>query len=567
MKRTIVRLTAICVAIGQISGCAVSHEDVKRRTQEMEQTISDLPSAGDVAKAAQDPPFLRIKGNYFGSGAVPLTAGNAIPERFSNITLRYSRNEGTFLEAIKNIRDVTGIPFRFSPDIYSSGGASSPTVTVAPGAAPAVTIQSAGGGPLPTNFNAQRTAQAAVSPNAAAPAPAPAQVMVPLNFSGRLGDYLALITGTAGLNVEFVNNELYYYQFVTRTFAVDVLPQGIDVSDVTNGSGQTSLSSGGDATSNSGSSSSSSTSTASISSKYEPWNDYVDAVRGQLTVAGKLSANRATGSIVVTDIPANVDRIAAFIGAENSKIKTRVDIEIRNITLQLKDGTNIGGDFSVLYKALGGGWSAVGAPPSLASGSSDLGTSGSLTINRLDGRFKGSNISISALNAYGNIVNDRKLTIPARNRSPAISQNVEDFTFLAKTTAATGGGTSGGTGVPGLTPGTVSYGSFIQIIPNVSDSGTVILSFSNTESSLRGKDTYATGEGATYQQITATTIGRGKAATELVIPKGATDVSISSVADNWSSNTNVGVGGASATRNHARLVTITLVTPYVRVGI
>lgn len=566
-----------------LAGCAVTGTQVDNKVSQAAATIAAIPSPAEVVKAAEEPDFVRIPGNYMGTGSIPLSAGNALPSRFSDVTFISTQKDAPFVDAMRMVRDRTGLPVRLDPDVFTAGavasasngrggaGASSGfgSVTVAP---------ISNGGPTPTNLAAVRAGQqgglvatGAVPAEGSVPV-TPAQTLVPLNFKGDLADYMTLTTAAAGLNWERdEGGGLYVYRFVTRAFSVDLLPQAIDVSDVTSGGGQTSLGSQGN--SGGGSSTANNSSNANLSSKFEPWNDYVESVRGMLSPNGRAVPNRATGTIVVTDSKAVVQRVGDYIAAENVKLRTRVDIEVRTITLLVNEGTSLGADFRVIYKALnadgpGSRYGVTMTAPSHAPGSLDAGTPGSVTYtNTGGGRYNLSQVSAQALNAFGKVVGDKTEVIHARNRAPAVVLGVTDQGYLASTTPATGGGTAGGTGVPGLTPGNVTYGSFFTIIPNVTDSGTVILSFSNTESSLTGMASFQTGEGATFQQISAPTLRRGKNATDLVIPPGGTEVSVSSTAENWSSQSNVSFSGASANRSHSRTLTITLVTPHVLPGV
>jgi len=569
----------LAVAAGlNLSGCAVTPGQVDARGRAIEREMAELPRAGDLVKAAQEPPFMRMKGNFLGSGAIPLNSGNSLPERFSRVSFTSRAGaEGTFVDAMKMIRDATGIPVRLNPDIF---------VNIAPGASPApgagvpggqagnqgagvVTIAPAGG-PLPAGFTpgaGSRPLQAATAPGSQQNAIVPAYTMVPLNFVGDLRDYLSLICGTAGLSCDYEENgELHAYRLLTRSFSVDEMARALDVSDVTNGGGQTSFGSSGQGGTG-GTSTASNISLASVSTKFEPWADFVASAKGLLSPWGNLVANRATGTLVVTDTKANVERVGAFVAGENVKLRTRVDIEIRTITFELNEGTSVGADFGVIYKALQGNYTVGSTSPAVVGGGANSTPSTLTYTNTAGGRFNGSKLSLSALDQYGKVIADKTDTIRARNRAPAVVLGVRDYVYLASTTAATGGGTSGGTGVPGLTPGQVSYGTFFTVIPNVSDNGTVTISFSNTESRLISEAKASTGQGATFQQITTPVLARGKNSTDLVIPKGATEISVSSASDSVSSQSNFGFTGASAVRNRARTVTITLVTPHVLPGV
>jgi type IVB pilus formation R64 PilN family outer membrane protein len=558
----------VCLAASALAGCAVTSGQVDEQGQKAAASIAAMPTSAEIVAAAEEPDFLRIPGNYMGSGAIPLDAGNALPTKFNKVSFAFRNAEGPLTEAAKNVREVTGLSVRLNPDVFAvvgQGGAQAHNVGGMGAAITVTPASAAAGAPTVPGLSGNRIVP---SPMQAAGSSSliPAQTVVPLNFSGALSDYLNLIAASAGVSWEYNNGEVSFFRLVTRSFNVDQLQQTIDVTDVTNGGGQTTLGTASSGANGGGSSTASNASTTALASKIDPWTEFVKTVQGMLSPAGRMVANPATGTFVVTDTKPDVERIGAHIAQENVKLRTRVDIEIRTITFELNDATNIGADFGLIYKALGGSYTLSGTTPAVA-GSGGLTPSSITYTNAAGGRFNRSTVSLSALDKYGKVVSDKVDTIRARNRAPAVVLAVRDETYLAQTTPATGGGTAGGAGVPGLTPGTITYGSFFTLIPSVSDNGTVTLSYSSTESRLLGKTREQTGEGATFQQITAPALSRGKNATDLVIPKGGTEITVSTVSDSWSSQTNLGFTGASAARTRSRTIAITLVTPYVLPGI
>jgi type II secretory pathway component GspD/PulD (secretin) len=302
--------------------------------------------------------------------------------------------------------------------------------------------------------------------------------------------------------------------------------------------------------------------------------EFAKAVRGLLSPWGQLTPNPATGTFVVSDTRAVMDRVAAFIGSENAKLQTRIDVEIRTVSLTLNNSSQLGADFSLIYNALnaagtGSNGRILFAPPANVATASTLANPGGLTgtIISPTSRWSGSSVSVQALNRYGKIVADRTHTVPGRNRVPAQYQEVTDLTYLAATTPATGGGTSGGVGVPGLTPGMVSFGTFLTVTPSVSDNGTVTVSLSATGSALVDIATEQTGSGETAQKLTLPTITRTKTGTDFIIPKGGSAITISSRGDQWNSSRNTGAAGASASGTHNQTITILIVTPHVYPGV
>jgi type IVB pilus formation R64 PilN family outer membrane protein len=579
--RGLVPLLTAFASLAALGGCAVTSNEVGARYDAAKAEVKGFQAAVETERSTQEPPFQRLSGNYLGSTSLPVSAAIGLPMRFQHVVLTYGRAEGSFVEAARNVRGATGLAVRFSADIYTNlaaapgGQGGTPAATAVPAAIavsaqPIVQAQPSGGPLPPGGLLASRQVAPTSVPAAAQPAVIPAYAPVPLSFQGNLADYLNTICAAAGLSWEYQDGELYFYRLVTRTFLVELGPRTIDITDTTSGGGQATLSAG----SGSGGASSTSSSTASFATKYDPLTDFAKAVRGLLSPWGQLAPNPATGSFVVTDTRSVMDRVAAFIGSENAKLQTRIDVEIRTVSLTLNDGAQIGADFSLIYNALnaagtGSNGRVVFAPPANVATASTLANPGGLTGSILSptNRWNGSSVSVQALNTYGKIVSDRTHTVPGRNRVPAQYQEVTDVTYLAATTPATGGGTSGGVGVPGLTPGMVSVGTFLTVTPSVSDNGTVTVSLSATGSSLVEIKTEQTGSGETAQKLTLPTITRTKTGTDFVIPKGGSAVAISSAGDQWNSSRNTGLSGASASGTHNQVITIMIVTPHVYPGV
>ncbi len=566
-----------------LSGCAVSSQEVADHAEKAETTAANIQKTA-ATQREQEPPFLRIHGNYLGAGEMPLPEGLTLPAQFRNVVLNFGRGgDGTFAEAAKNIRTATGLVVRFNADVYatlpSPNGTvnPAPTVAVAANPAPAVgAVPLPSGGPLPAGGVGAARATGFVQ---AAPTQAPmspATTLVPLSFRGDLADYLNIICGAAGLSWHYEPGGLYFYHLTTRSFSVQLAKRSIDSSDLTTGGGQSSAatgSSGGAPTG--GTLSATSSSTTTMATKFDPWAEFTDTIRTQLSPWGKVSANAATGTFVITDTKSVVDRIATFIASENAKLDTRIDVEIRTISVAVNDGAQLGANFNVVYQVLSAGvGSAAKWGISSVAGSSAVSTTSGVTAGSIgytnsnpNSRWDGSSLSLQAISAFGKVVSDSTRVIHTRNRVPGQYQKVTDLTYLAQTTPAAGGGTSGGTGVPGLTPGLLTYGSFLTVTPFVSDDGSVTVEFSDTDSNLVSQGTAQTGSGATLQQIALPLVTRSKNTSDLVIPKGASAISVGDVGDSWNSTHQVGVTGGSANLAHNKVISITVVTPYVYPGV
>jgi type II secretory pathway component GspD/PulD (secretin) len=133
--------------------------------------------------------------------------------------------------------------------------------------------------------------------------------------------------------------------------------------------------------------------------------------------------------------------------------------------------------------------------------------------------------------------------------------------YLASTTSSSGSLTGTSSGVPGLTPGTVTTGDFVNILPSVNDHNQIILSYWADSSKLNGPFTSAAvGSGQTQQQIQlAHTIG-SKDDQTIALSDGQTVVLYGAMTNNADSATNGGIGGITGAWNKSQTFQIIMLT-------
>ena len=144
---------------------------------------------------------------------------------------------------------------------------------------------------------------------------------------------------------------------------------------------------------------------------------------------------------------------------------------------------------------------------------------------------------------------------------PGRKQNVVDQSYLASTTPAQGGAVAAGTGVPGLTPGMVTYGTNLTVVPTIGEDNTVLLQLFDTRSDLIAINAVSTGSGATLQQINTPTLARRKYSQNFSVNQGETLLIVGSNGDNWNSNSAIGIGGASSAGKRTKTMQVLMVTP------
>lgn len=538
-KSPYLRLVAAAAAVA-LSGCAVTTQQV---ADEADKRTAVISAAQQQIQALpkRPPPLTRLTGNYVGGQPLAVSHSLALPPSAREVVLNFGRPYGSLGDAARNIRSATGISVRINSDVVVRSAAGEPAPLPPPN-----------GGPLPPG---------------GVGGPPRASGDLPLVFTGDLSDYLNQVTGALGVSWEYANGEIHIYRKVTRVFSLMVSPGALALRDDINTSGQ---GSGAGTAQSTQAGTFGSNSTASTSSNYNPWDAIDQALKTMISAEGKYTVNQASGSVVVTDSKDVIDRIAEWVKQENSALTRQVAIEVREIAVELRNNSQIGVDLNLVYQRLNAASGAqdwvfrFGAPASLTD--ADAGVIG-FNVARPDAKLSGTNLAVQALNSLGNIVHDSTRTVITTNRVPGRLQDVTDRAYLAETTPAAGGATSGSAGVPGLRPGVVTYGDNLMLVPTIGESNVVLLQLFSTRSSLLELNSVSAGQGATFQQINTPVLARKKNSQNFQVGQGETLVIVGNNNEQWSSRDNHSVTGGSRTATQTRTVNVLLVTPRIMSGV
>jgi type IVB pilus formation R64 PilN family outer membrane protein len=203
-----------------------------------------------------------------------------------------------------------------------------------------------------------------------------------------------------------------------------------------------------------------------------------------LSAGGKVLASPATGTLTVTDTPASLERIGAFIEAQNKALGRQVMINVTVLAVTLNQGDSYGIKWDLLYQTLENRYQIT----------NNLAPSGgsSFTAGILSGasRWAGSEVMIDALSDQGQVRRETTASVVTLNNQPVPIQVAKQTAYLKSSqttlTADVGSSTS-------LTPGTVTSGFNMSILPHLLDNGTVMLQFSTDISSLVRLNTVSSG--------------------------------------------------------------------------
>ena len=550
---TYFKLTVIGIAVATLAGCAVTTDQVQRSATNKSAVIEELVQRQIAAHPVRTEPVKKIRGNYLGQ-PVATSNGNSLPPTVRDVAMNFGTGSGTLYAVATNIRRTTGIPVRINSDVGLSRTSSASTPSTPVGRMP---IGTPGGGmPASAATSGPRAASASDS-----------EQLLPLSFNGDLNDYLNQLASALGITWEYENGEIHFFRRVTRSFTVALSPGALSYRDEVSTSGQGTGSGTGNQqqTGTFGSQSA-----ASTVAQYNPWTAIDAVLKTMVSADGKYAVNQASGTVVVTDSREIVDRIGDWVRQENDILSRQVAVEIREIAVDVTSESQVGVDFNLVFQKLNAASGAqdwvfrFGAPSTLTDASA-----GSIGFNvaRPGSRMSGSNLALQALNTLGNIVSDTTKTVVTFNRVAGSVQDVTDRAILGETTPASGGATgTGGSGVPGLKPGLVTYGDNLIVVPTIGDNNVVMLQVFDATSTLLELNTVATGQGATFQQINTPVTGRRKSALSFRVNQGETLIIVGKATETLNGKDKHSVTGMSSTASVRKTLRVLLVTPRIMQG-
>jgi len=258
---------------------------------------------------------------------------------------------------------------------------------------------------------------------------------------------------------------------VTRVFLVDYL--------LTGRTGQGSLmastsASGGSGGVSSTASESQSTNSVVTEEKGDFWGGLVEEVGALLTPgSGKVTVNRTSGTVTVTDYAANVEQVDRYLRMLEARVRTGVVIEARILEVTLDDATKYGIDWTALPDlsslSLSGGLSGgATAAQGLSSGATTfrLGVAGSKFDAFLDAQAQAGNLNVLSAPKVSTLNNQKAIIRIGR----------QDVFFRAVVTPASTTSAAFTT----FTPDSVTEGIILSVTPQVGQDGKIMLAIHPT---------------------------------------------------------------------------------------
>ncbi len=435
-----------------LDACAHTGSPTQKEIEEKGKQFSSLSSSKSVA-VLNDP--------YVGVSAVPIKDDEKSAASLNtHVTLR---QHGRLADIAATISDMTDISVQIGADpapLANSGGKS--------GSSPD------GASPLPDALSV---------PSALA---APIQISYEGPLKGLL-DQLAIASGY-GWDFDEKTMTVVFSRLMVRTFAILGAPGKRSYKDqITNMSKEKTQSSIGGSNVNSTVSTSDTSSqtnqTNTTDFSFDIWADTEKAIKGMLSKEGSVVSNQAAGTITVRDYAQNVRQVGAYIAETNKRLSRQVALTVHVWALEVNDANEAGLELQALFANDDVSIVAGGALTALNAAST-----ASATI--ISGKLKSSSGVLKALKEYGNATQVTSGGGLVLSNQPIPIQAIKRIAYLAGSSVSNNeyGQTTE------ITPGEVTTGFAMTLIPNILDRRRVMLQYTINLSSLDELSEFSTSD-------------------------------------------------------------------------
>ncbi|MFY9328357.1 MAG: PilN family type IVB pilus formation outer membrane protein [Georgfuchsia sp.] len=521
---------------------------------------------------------------YVATKSISRDKFDRLPSKFDQVTLRFGERL-TIASVAENIQAATGLRVMVHPDvlvdqmklipanggIFSRGSSSASTTTSAATTTATTTSSSPAGVTQPASVG---TAQSATGGDF--------YVDIPVNFSGPLADFLDQLATRLGVDWEYQEGQIDIRRFVTRTFSIVAIPGQNTFTASLGKQGNTAAGTqaSGANTSSSSSGTFNSNMNVSLDSTVNYWQSLEGQVTAMLSPLGKIAVNQGSGTITVTDVKDVVDRIGRLLDEENRVVTRQVLFDVQVYTVRGNDGSDFGVDWNLVYSKLSNltpDWTAtLVTPGDLASAAA-----GQIGISLLhapsndaglSGRLNGSKAFLNALASVAKLSRVTSQKVMTLNRKAAPVAIIDQTAYAAATTPGTTTGT-GTASTYGITPGTVTTGFVMNLVPSITDRNSMVLTFSLDISDLKQITNFTSGSGAAAQSIQLPQVSATQFIQNVALKSGETMVitGFEQLTNSYNQRTlgrdvSPGLGG-SFSGSQDRQSMVILVTPIIREGL
>lgn len=192
-----------------------------------------------------------------------------------------------------------------------------------------------------------------------------------------------------------------------------------------------------------------------------------------LTRAGVVQSHEgASNTIVITDTPEALDRVATYLDQENKALTRRVRIHLQEVTVQREDIGQAGLEWQALFDS--GGRHNTAALNSLTGLLDNSKSAAMLNGAAGIGPWMGSRITVQALSQLGRIVRNTDYSLLVLNRRPGTFATRDTFSYIKNLEQTQSNSNASGPTVT-VQQQDETVGTFLTMVPDAQEDGQILL--------------------------------------------------------------------------------------------
>ena len=316
-----------------------------------------------------------------------------------------------------------------------------------------------------------------------------------LDYSGSLSGFLDVVANRYGTDWTYTNGAVSLYRYDTRTFVVYALGTDSTTTASVSSEAKSSVGATGGGTSGGVSGNSGASQSTQATSTLKPWTELADTIKAVLPKGSGFSPSPSSGTLTITAPPYVLDQVASMIDAFNARSSRQVEFDVQIIALQDTSGDDYAIDVQAVFENAGLAFRSLSGVSGLASA-----VTGSLGFSVISnqgsaGKYNGSTVAARALAKLGSTTSLYSNTVVTQNNraAPATDQVTQSYAASTQQTTIANAGTTSGT-----TPGNVTTGLQLSLLPRILSGGRLLLQVSISISELLELTNFTSG-GTTIQ--------------------------------------------------------------------
>lgn len=290
-------------------------------------------------------------------------------------------------------------------------------------------------------------------------------------------DHLANLSGY-GWDYDEKAGTVTFARMVARTFTVMSAPGTVEYSsEITNKSRDNTGSLGGspgvNQTVSAADTQGQTAQTSTTKWQYDVWDECISGIKILLSSQGSVAGNRVAGTITVRDTPERIRQVAAYMEDTNTHLSRQVALTVHVWALELTDESQAGLNLQALFQ---------NSDVSVVAGNlASFGGTASAAVSIVDGKLRDSSAAVQALRKWGRLTQLTSAGGVLMSNQQLPSLAIKRHAYLAGMSRTEN---DSGTDTSSVTPGEVTEGFSMTVIPHILDRRRVILQYNINLSSL-----------------------------------------------------------------------------------